>query len=79
MHDIITVGLPLIAILFGILLNRQDIQAVRNEIAQLRSEFNGRIDALTREVRESTRSLGRHDAQLEEHGRRIEQLESTRA
>jgi len=50
MHDIITVGLPILVILFGILLNRADIKDLRAEINtrfdKFRDEINARFDAI---------------------------------
>jgi hypothetical protein len=42
MHDIIIVGVPLLAILAGILFSRGDTRDVRLEISGLRSEMNAR-------------------------------------
>jgi hypothetical protein len=45
MHDVVIVGIPLIAILAGILFNRSDIKdlraEMRSEIGDLRSEMGG--------------------------------------
>jgi hypothetical protein len=55
MHDIITVGLPILVILFGILLNRADIKDLRAEINtrfdKFRDEINARFDAVDAELR----------------------------
>ena len=39
MHDVIIVGVPLLAILAGILFNRGDVKDLRSEIKDLRSEI----------------------------------------
>ncbi len=39
MHDVIIVGVPLIAILAGILFNRSDARDLRSEIKDVRSEI----------------------------------------
>jgi hypothetical protein len=51
MHDVIVVGIPLLAILAGILFNRNDIRelrgeinSVRGEISSLRGEMYSRFD-----------------------------------
>jgi hypothetical protein len=41
MHDVIVVGVPLLAILAGILFNRNDFRDLRSEMSGLRSEMNG--------------------------------------
>lgn len=55
MHDVIVVGIPLIAILAGILFNRNDVKGLRDEIRGdlkgLRSEFRGDIAELRSEMR----------------------------
>ncbi len=40
MHDVIVVGIPLLAILAGILFNRNDIRELRGEIGTVRGEIN---------------------------------------
>lgn len=43
MHDLLVIAIPTLAVMFGILLNRQDATAIRaevkSEIGQLRSEM----------------------------------------
>ncbi|HTD57180.1 MAG TPA: hypothetical protein VK670_17445 [Silvibacterium sp.] len=41
---------PTTVVLVGILLNRQDIHGLRQEIGSLRSDLSGRIELLTRKV-----------------------------
>ena len=54
MHDLLVTSIPTLAVMFGILLNRQEATAIRNEmkaeIAQLRSELKGEINALRSET-----------------------------
>jgi hypothetical protein len=54
MHDVIVISLPTLAVLFGILLNRQDATAIRaevkNEIGQLRSEMRSENGQLRSEI-----------------------------
>ena len=53
MHDVVIVGIPLLAILAGILLNRSDASAIR---AELQNEIKGvREDARTRHAELLTR------------------------
>ncbi len=48
MHDVIIVGVPLIAILAGILFSRSDIKELRSDVSKdirdLRSEMNARFN-----------------------------------
>jgi hypothetical protein len=57
MHDAITIGIPVFAILLGILFNRNDVrrledkmdgkfEKVHTEIRELRSEMNARFNAV---------------------------------
>jgi hypothetical protein len=57
MHDLVIVGVPLIAILAGILLNRSEVKDLRSEVVSqikelriemnvLRSEMNARFNAI---------------------------------
>ena len=79
MHDAFQVGLPILFILFGILLNRQDVTALRNElrteigslrtelhaeIGGLRGEMNSRFDSIQRDLREFYAEQARHDVRI---------------
>ena len=68
MHDALTIGIPLIAIFAGILLNRQDVQSLRSdlrgEISSLRSEINGRLDSIQRDQREFYAEQTRHELRI---------------
>ena len=44
MHDVIVVGVPLLAILAGIFFNRNDIKDLRAELHGLRAEMNARFN-----------------------------------
>ncbi|HEX4651353.1 MAG TPA: hypothetical protein VH250_07590 [Granulicella sp.] len=44
MHDVIVVGVPLLAILAGIFFNRNDIKDLRGEMHGLRAEMNAGFD-----------------------------------
>jgi hypothetical protein len=54
MHDLLVVAIPTIAVLFGILLNRQDATSIRSElkseIGQLRSEMIALRDSIHRDM-----------------------------
>ncbi len=57
MHDVVIVGIPLIAILAGILFNRSDVKDLRGELRDFRGEVNARFTKLEDH-------LGRIDADL---------------
>lgn len=67
MHDVVVVGIPLIAILAGILFSRSDSKDLRGEVKDLRSEmlarfskvedYLGRIDADLRQFYHLTGKL----------------------
>jgi hypothetical protein len=76
MHDVFTVGVPLLAILAGILLNRGDVNAlraemrgelkdVRGEMRDMRLEMLRRFDAIDAELRYFHGTLGKLDARVE--------------
>jgi hypothetical protein len=72
MHDAYTIGIPVLAIVLGILLNRSDVKDIRAEIANMRTEIvsvrteiaNMRSE-FHREFREFYRTLGQHDIRIE--------------
>ncbi|HVW79071.1 MAG TPA: hypothetical protein VHB45_15760 [Alloacidobacterium sp.] len=68
-------GMPTLAVLIGILVNRMDVSSLRTElhagmaslrteISQLRTEFNGRIDLLTGKVIELTDRVSHLEARI---------------
>jgi chromosome segregation ATPase len=79
MHDALVIGVPVVVILVGILLNRQDATAIRSD---LRAEINGlrsdiyprlesiqrdidaRLDAIHRDMREFYAEQARHDVRI---------------
>ena len=40
MHDLLVIAIPTIAVMFGILLNRQDATAIRAEMVALRDSIH---------------------------------------
>jgi hypothetical protein len=60
MHDVVTVGIPLLAILAGVIFNRNDVKELR---AEMNARFNkvedhlGRIDADLRQFYHLTGKL----------------------
>ncbi|MBT9333321.1 hypothetical protein [Paracidobacterium acidisoli] len=57
MHDVLTIGIPVLVILVGILMNRQDASAIR-------SDLGGRIDMLTGKVIELTDRVSHLEARI---------------
>lgn len=71
MHDIVTVGVPLLAILAGVLFNRSDskdiraeIGGLRGELGGLRGEMNARFGEMNSRFNKVEDHLGRIDADL---------------
>jgi hypothetical protein len=76
MHDAITIGIPVFAILLGILFNRNDVrrledkmdakfEKVHSEIRELRSEMNSRFNAIEAELRYFHGMTGKLDGRIQ--------------
>ncbi len=54
MHDLLVIAIPTVAVMFGILLNRQDATSIRSElkgeIGSLRSEMVALRDSIHRDM-----------------------------
>jgi len=57
MHYVLTIGIPVFAILAGVLFNRNDVKDLRGELMAFRAEVNGRFNKVEDH-------LGRIDADL---------------
>ncbi len=68
MHDTLTIGIPVFAILAGILFNRSDLKDLRSElkgeVKELRDEMNRRFDAVDRRFDAVDRRFDAVDAEL---------------
>ena len=70
MHDVVIVGIPLAAILAGILFNRSDVKELR---AEMNTRFNkvedhlGRIDA---DLRQFYHLTGKLEARMDSYDKR---------
>ncbi|HEX4067752.1 MAG TPA: hypothetical protein VHZ09_17155 [Acidobacteriaceae bacterium] len=65
MQTALTIGIPTIVILMGILLNRQDYARLDAKIDALRLDLSGQINELRSDIKEFYRTLGQHDARLD--------------
>jgi uncharacterized protein YdcH (DUF465 family) len=64
MHDVVIVGIPLLAILAGILFNRSDTKELRAEMNAFRGEVNARFNEVNARFNKVDDHLGRIDADL---------------
>jgi hypothetical protein len=64
MHDVVIVGIPLIAILAGILFGRSDVKDLRSEIRDVRSEIKDLLAEMKSGFNKVEDRLGRIDADL---------------
>ncbi len=69
MHEYAPFAVTLLAILAGILLNRNDMKELRadlkGEIGSLRAEMNARLTKIQDDLNSFHRSLGQHDKAIE--------------
>ena len=76
MHDTLTIGIPVFAILAGILVNRSDLQDLRSErkrkmkelrgdIRNLRENVTRRFDAVDAELRYGHGTTGRLEGRIQ--------------
>ena len=64
MHDVVIVGVPLLAILGGILLNRQDVLTLRTDMNRRFDLVDARFDSIQRDMREFYGEQARHDVRI---------------
>jgi len=76
MHDALTIGIPVFVIFIGILFNRADFTRMEARMQALETRLEGRMDKLQSELnslrnemhsefREFYRTMGQHDARLD--------------
>ena len=76
MHDALNIGIPVLAILFGILWNQQGMRDLRKDLTarfhstyaridRVQSDVSGRLDRMQANLSQFYRTLGQHDAKLE--------------
>jgi hypothetical protein len=72
MHDAITLGVPVLAIFFGILLNQRGLGELKADLKGDIHRLDSKVDWFQAGLHEFNRELGRHDV-------RLDNLESKRA
>jgi len=72
MHDAITLGVPVLAIFFGILLNQRGLGELKADLKGDIHRLESKIGRLQADLHEFNRELGRHEV-------RLDNLESKRA
>lgn len=72
MHDAITIGVPVLVILLGILLNQNGLRDVRAEIKEARAEAKAdtlnlvsRVDRIQADLLQFYQTLGKHEGIIE--------------
>jgi hypothetical protein len=77
LHDVIVVGIPMIAILAGILFNRSDVKELRAEMKDMRGEITGlasKVDAgfarIDADLRQFFQMTGKMEGRIDEISKR---------
>lgn len=65
MRDAITLGVPVLAIFFGILLNQRGLGELRSDLKSDINRVESKIDRLQSDLHDFNRELGRHDVRLD--------------
>ena len=65
MHEYVPFAITLLAILAGILLNRNDVEDLRTEMGSFRAEINASLTKIQGDLNGFHRSLGQHDKAIE--------------
>jgi hypothetical protein len=65
MHDALTIGIPVLAILFGILLNQRGLDRLEARLDRVQSELSSRLDRMQADLSIFYRTLGEHSADIE--------------
>jgi hypothetical protein len=78
-QTVLTVGIPTLAVLIGILVNNSRLSDVNNRIAELRQDMNHRFDSVNRHI-DDTRDLLRSEFMRVEQvlDARVKHLEENR-
>jgi hypothetical protein len=65
MHDAITVGVPVVAILFGILLNQRGMDKLEGRVDSRFDRLERRMDAMQADWSRFYQVLGEHSGKIE--------------
>jgi hypothetical protein len=65
MHDVVAVGIPLLAILAGILFNRSDIRDLRGEMMSRFNKVDDRLDRIDADLRQFYHLSGKLEGRME--------------
>lgn len=65
MHDALTVGIPVLAILFGILLNQRGLDKLESRLDGGINGLEARLDRMQADLSMFFRTLGQHDADID--------------
>ena len=65
MHDVVVVGVPLIAILAGILFNRSDIKDLRSEMGTRFNKVDDRLDRIDADLRQFYHLSGKLEGRMD--------------
>ena len=65
MHDLVIVGVPLLAIIAGAFFNNQGLARLEGRIDKLQSEITAMRGEFHREFEQFYRTLGQHGARLD--------------
>ena len=70
MHDVIVVGIPMIAILAGILFNRSDAKELRAEMKELSSRVDAGFARIDADLRQFFQMTGKLEGRIDEISKR---------
>jgi hypothetical protein len=65
MHDLVIVGVPLLAILAGAFFNNQGLARLETRIDRLQADLTAMRSEFHREFEQFYRTLGQHDARID--------------
>ncbi len=77
MHDAITVGVPVLAILFGILMNQRGLDKLKERIDKLEAKVDARLAHMESRIDRIQADLAQFYRILGEHGAKIENIEKS--
>jgi len=65
----LAIGIPVLVILFGILLNQRGLDKVESRLERVNSDLSGRLDRMQADLSQFYQVLGKHDKAIEILGR----------